>query len=155
MPPVNHVNGHCSEWIYGLLLGEIKQPAIMKTKIWANFSVRDLERTTAFYKQIGFRHNGASDQLTSFFFGEESFIIHFFLKNILEPAMKGPIVDAHAGNEIIFTLSADSKDDVHRWEKAVQQAGGTIVSKPEEFGEGYYGFVFADPDGHRFNVFHM
>jgi uncharacterized protein len=61
----------------------------------------------------------------------------------------------HAGNEIIFTLSADSKDDVHRWEKAVQQAGGTIVSKPEEFGKGYYGFVFADPDGHRFNVFHM
>ena len=127
----------------------------MKTKIWANFSVTDLDRTTNFYKQLGFKHNGASDQLTSFFFGEEKFIIHFFLKDVLEPAMKGPIINTKTGNEIIFTLSADSKKEVDTWEKDVQQAGGTIVSKPEEFGEGYYGFVFADPDGHKFNIFHM
>ena len=30
-----------------------------------------------------------------------------------------------------------------------------MISKPEEFGEVYYGFVFADPDGHTFNVFYM
>lgn len=128
----------------------------MKTKkIWANFSVRDLERTTEFYKQLGFKQNGASDQLTSFFFGDENFIIHFFLKDILEPGMKGQIIDTKAGNEIIFTLSADTKEEVNDWEKAVREAGGTIVSKPEKFGKGYYGFVFADPDGHRFNVFQM
>jgi predicted lactoylglutathione lyase len=124
-------------------------------KVWANFSVQDLERTTTFYKRIGFKQNGASEQLTSFFVGEENFIIHFFLKDVLEPAMKGPIIDTKAGNEIIFTLSADSKEEVNSWEKEVRQAGGTIVSKPEEFGEGFYGFVFADPDGHKFNVFHM
>jgi predicted lactoylglutathione lyase len=124
-------------------------------KIWANFSVQDLKRTTTFYKRLGFKHNGASDQLTSFFFGEENFIIHFFLKDVLEPAMKGQVVDAKAGNEIIFTLSADSKEEVNSWEKEIREAGGTIVSMPEEFGEGYYGFVFADPDGHKFNVFHM
>ena len=128
----------------------------MKTKkIWANFGVSDLERTTNFYKQLGFKQNGASEQLTSFFFGDENFIIHFFLKDILEPAMKGQIADTKAGNEIIFTLSADSKEEVNSWEKGVQQAGGTLVSKAEEFGEGYYGFVFADPDGHKFNVFYM
>jgi uncharacterized protein len=124
-------------------------------KVWANFGVKNLERTTKFYQQLGFRHNGASDQLTSFFFGEENFIIHFFLKEILEPAMKGPITDAASGNEIILTLSADSRDEVDHWEKEIRQTGGTIVSSPETFGAGYYGFVFADPDGHRFNVFHM
>jgi len=128
----------------------------MKTKkIWANFGVQDLARTTKFYKQLGFKQNGESEQLTSFFFGDESFIIHFFLKDVLEPAMKGPIVDKKAGNEIIFTLSADTREEVDSWEKEVQQAGGTIVSKPEAYGKGYYGFVFADPDGHRFNVFQM
>lgn len=127
----------------------------MKTKIWANFGVQDLERTTAFYKKIGFKQNGASEQLTSFFFGKDNFIIHFFLKDVLEPAMKGPVIDAKAGNEIIFTLSADTKEEVNNWEKEVREAGGTIVSRPEEFGEGYYGFVFADPDGHKFNVFQM
>jgi len=128
----------------------------MQTKrIWANFGVEDLTRTTTFYKQLGFKHNGESNQLTSFFFGEENFIIHFFLKDVLQPAMKGQIVDTKTGNEIIFTLSADSREEVNSWEKEVREAGGTIVSKPEEYGKGYYGFVFADPDGHKFNVFHM
>jgi len=124
-------------------------------KIWANFPVSDLQRTTRFYKQLGFKSNGSSDQLTSFFFGDDDFIIHFFLKDILEPAMKGPVVDAKTGNEIIFTLSADTKEEVDAWEKEIRQAGGTIVSQPEVFGDNYYGFVFADPDGHRFNVFQM
>lgn len=124
-------------------------------KVWANFGVLDLERTTNFYKQLGFKPNGSSGQLTSFLFGDEKFIIHFFLKDILEPAIKGPIVDAKSGNEIIFTISAETREDVNNWEKEVREAGGAIVSTPEEFGEGYYGFVFTDPDGHRFNVFHM
>jgi uncharacterized protein len=55
----------------------------------------------------------------------------------------------------LFTLSAESKDQVNNWEKEVEGAGGKIISRPEEFGKGYYGFVFADPDGHRFNVFYM
>lgn len=57
--------------------------------------------------------------------------------------------------KLILSLSADSRDEVNSWEEEVRQAGGTIVSKAEAFGEGYYGFVFADPDGHKFNVFHM
>ncbi|MCH5719065.1 VOC family protein [Niabella hibiscisoli] len=55
----------------------------------------------------------------------------------------------------MFTLSADSKEEVDDWATTVEAAGGTIVSEPEAFGPGYYGFVFADPDGHKFNVFYM
>lgn len=128
----------------------------MKTKkIWANVAVEDLDRTTAFYKALGFKHNGADKNLTSFFFGDDSFIIHFFLRDVLEPAMKGDMADLRAGNEIIFTLSADTREEVDAWQAEVEEAGGTLVSAAEEFGEGYYGFVFADPDGHRFNVFYM
>ncbi|NIG56546.1 VOC family protein [Chitinophaga sp. Cy-1792] len=124
-------------------------------KIWANFAVQDLERTTAFYSRLGFKHNGASDQLTSFFFGDDNFIIHFFLKDVLAPAMKGPLAATKEGNEIIFTIGADSKAAVDSWAEEIRNAGGTLVSAPETFGEGYYGFVFTDPDGHRFNVFYM
>lgn len=124
-------------------------------KIWANFAVENLERTTKFYTTLGFKFNGSSKDLTSFFFGDDNFIIHFFLKDILEKAMKGKLADPVQGNEIIFTLSAGSKAEVDEWAREVVQAGGTLVSDPEAFGEGYYGFVFADPDGHRFNVFFM
>ncbi len=124
-------------------------------KIWSNLSVNDLERTTKFYTELGFKSNGNSKELTSFFVGEDNFIMHFFLKDILKINIKGEIADSQNVNEVVFTLSAESKDQVDNWEKEVERAGGKIISKPEEFGKGYYGFIFADPDGHRFNVFFM
>ncbi len=69
--------------------------------------------------------------------------------------MKVKFADTKNAIEVMFTLSAESKDQVDKWAKEVEKAGGTIRSRPEEFGEGYYGFVFADPDGHTFNVFYM
>lgn len=123
--------------------------------IWANFAVSDLERTTAFYTQLGFKPNGSSKDLTSFKFGDNDFIIHFFLKDVIEPNVKGKMADPQHGNEIVFTLSAESKEQADKWAKEIEQAGGKLVSQPEAFGEGYYGFVFTDPDGHKFNVFHM
>jgi predicted lactoylglutathione lyase len=124
-------------------------------KIWSNFAVSDLERTTKFYTELGFKSNGRSKELTSFFFGEDNFIVHFFLKDIIETNIKTKFITGENGSEIIFTLSAESKDQVNNWTKEVESAGGKIISEPEEFGEGYYGFVFADPDGHKFNVFFM
>ena len=123
--------------------------------IWSNLAVSDLERTTKFYTELGFKPNGSSKELTSFFVGEDDFVMHFFLKDILKTSIKGEITDSQNANEVLFTLSAESKDQVDNWAKEVERAGGKIISKPEEFGKGYYGFVFADPDGHKFNVFYM
>jgi predicted lactoylglutathione lyase len=124
-------------------------------KIWANYTVKDIARTTKFYTELGFRSNGASEDLTSFFFGDDDFVIHFFTEKSLKASVEGDIADLKHGNEIIFTLGAERKEEVDQWAAEVKTAGGTIVSAPEEFGKGYYGFVFKDPDGHKFNVFYM
>ena len=127
-------------------------------KIWANLAVANLERTQKSYEVLGFKPNNphSSNDLVSFFFGENDFIIHFFLKNILESNVKDVnFGDSQISNEIIFTLSAESKEQADQWASEVESAGGTIVSKPTSFGNNYYGFVFADPDGHKFNVFKM
>jgi predicted lactoylglutathione lyase len=125
-------------------------------KIWANLAVSDLQRTTKFYTELGFKSNGTpSQEITSFLVGRDSFVMHFIIKDKLRTEIKGELADLKKGNEIIFTLSAGSKEEVNQWAVEVQKAGGELVSKPEEFGKGYYGFVFADPDGHKFNVFHM
>lgn len=123
--------------------------------IWSNLAVSDLERTTKFYTELGFKPNGKSNELTSFLIGKNDFVIHFFLKDILKTSIKGEITDSQISNEVIFTLSAESKDQVDNWAKEIESAGGKIISEPEEFGKEYYGFVFADPDGHKFNVFYM
>ena len=133
----------------------LKDLSMNPKKIWANFTVSDLDRTTKFYTALGFKPNGRSEDLTSFMIGENNFIIHFFLEESLKANVKIELVDAQIANEILFSLSADSKAEVDHWEREVQSAGGTITSKAEEFGKGYYGLEFADPDGHKFNVFYM
>ncbi|PKD17210.1 glyoxalase [Salegentibacter salinarum] len=130
----------------------------MNTKqIWSNLSVKDLERTTSFYTSLGFKSNNSrpSTELTSFIVGVNSFVIHFFIESKLKTALKGELANLKKGNEVLFTLAASSPEEVNQWKIEVENAGGTIVSKPQEFGDGYYGFVFSDPDGHKFNVFYM
>jgi uncharacterized protein len=124
-------------------------------KIWANLAVGDLDRTTKFYTALGFRSNGRSNDLTSFFMGDDNFIVHFFLKDVLTTNVKMDLTDPQIANEIVFTLSAGSKEETDNWAKEVEKAGGKIITPPEAFGPGYYGFLFADPDGHKFNVFYM
>lgn len=130
----------------------------MKPKmIWANLGVNNLDVTTKFYMDLGFKPNGehTSKELTSFFFGADEFVIHFFQNEILSKNLQTEISDSKKVTEVQFTLSASGKEEVDQWEKEVEKAGGTLLSKANAFGDNYYGFDFADPDGHRFNVFYM
>ena len=125
----------------------------MKTRmIWANLAVADLERTTKFYTALGFEANGSneSDELVSFAFGNDNFIINFFTECRLKAGTHMEVADLKLGNEVIFSLSADSRTKVDDWTKIVTDAGGTVFSGPEDFQKGYT-FGFSDPDGHKFN----
>jgi len=127
---------------------------LMKTrKIWANLAVENLDRTTKFYSDLGFTPNGhdTNKELRSFLFGDTNFIIHFFIKERFKWAVNGEATDLKLGNEIIFSLSAESKDEVDQWLTVVKDAGGNIFAEPQNYGKGYF-FGFSDPDGHKFNV---
>ena len=128
-------------------------------KIWANYGVEDTERTQKFYEALGFRLNGnPSKELVSFFFGEEDFIIHFFERERLKTSLEGNLTDSTQGNEIIFSLGAGSKREYDDWVQQIKEAGGSIFfdsnkDRKKFYDEnGYYVCVFADPDGHKFNL---
>ena len=124
-------------------------------QIWANLGVKDVEKTRAFYTALGFISNeghNKSKELASFKIGEHGFVVHFFDKEKLRESLMAEPLNA---NEVIFTLWADSVEEADAWADEVRRAGGTIFSEPEAFGNNYYGFGFADPDGHKWNVFHM
>jgi uncharacterized protein len=119
--------------------------------IWANLVSQDLQKTIDFYTALGFKQNGhESEELVSFNFGQNKFVINFFKPKRFEKALKGTIANTKTENEIIFSLSATSKEEVDVWHEKVKQAGGTIFSEPEVFEIGYT-FGFTDPDGHKFN----
>ena len=123
-------------------------------KIWANFSVQDAKRTNQFYTQLGFTPNKPNNdpKLASFLFGDDDFVIHFF--------EQGSQIDEYlpsglTTSEIIFTLSAETEAEVKEWAEKVKNAGGNIFHEVGRDETNHYGFGFADPDGHKFNVLLM
>lgn len=127
----------------------------MKSKlIWANFSVKDAKRTHEFYTQLGLTPNGSLNdpKLASFFFSDNKFVIHFFEQGT---GIDNYFPSGSKTDEIVFTLSAETEEEVQEFEAKVKKAGGTIFQELRRDESGYYGFAFADPDGHKFNVLLM
>ena len=128
---------------------------MLAKKIWANFSVKDAKRSHRFYTELGFTpHPQIRDpKLASFLFGEDEFVIHFFEKGsqIDEFITSGSATTS----EIIFTLSAETEAEVKEFAAKVKEAGGHIFKDVRRDENNYYGFAFADPDGHKFNVLLM
>lgn len=121
--------------------------------IWANLPVKDIARTTKFYTDLGFKPNMPNNdaELASFLVGEDNFVIHFFTDDRFKSGLFGGIADTKNGNEILFSLSAKNNDEVDQWGELAKKAGATIFMEPGSFQQGYM-CVFADPDGHKFNV---
>ena len=124
-------------------------------KIWSNFSVKDAKHTNQFYTQLGFTPNKPNNdpKLAGFLFGDDGFVIHFFEQGsqIDEYLTSG----SKTTSEIIFTLSAETEAEVKEWAERVKSAGGNIFQEVGRDETNHYGFGFADPDGHKFNVLLM
>ncbi|MBN9396578.1 MAG: VOC family protein [Candidatus Melainabacteria bacterium] len=130
---------------------------VKAVKIWANLGVDDLERTFDFYTGLGFESNMSrpSDALTSLRFGKDGFVINFFKKDKLKWAMNGDIANLGQGNEVMFSLSAETKEEIAAWADQAERLGGRVFRPASYDEDGYYYCGFADPDGHMFNVLLM
>ncbi len=128
-------------------------------KIWANLGVESIERTQKFYSKLGFQLNGSpSKELVSFFFSNDDFIIHFFEKEKLKSSLEGEMSDLSQGNEIMFSLSVENKQEFDQWVTEIKEAGGKVhfdsnKDKKKYYDDnGFYVCVFSDPDNHKFNL---
>jgi predicted lactoylglutathione lyase len=126
-------------------------------KIWANLAVTDPIKSHEFYLQMGFIPNvaEATAEMTSFVFGEEKFIIHFFCSSHLEKAMNNKISTTEKSSGVIFSISAASKEDVIQWAGNAEKYGGKVYKPAQRHEDGYFYCVFADPDDHKFNALLM
>lgn len=131
---------------------------IQNRQVWANLAVKDVGKTREFYSSLGFKVNGGreSEQLASFLVGEDDFVVHFFREEMFEQSSAGKAANLEQGSEVMFTIGASSRKEVDTWAEQVTEAGCTLFSKPAEIGKenGWYGCGFADPDGHKWNVFY-
>ena len=64
------------------------------------------------------------------------------------------IADAGRATEVLFSIDAETKEEVDEMARKASAAGGTVFGEPGGK-ERMYGCGFADLDGHRWNVLYM
>lgn len=129
----------------------------MTKEIWLNLPVRDVNKSKEFFLKIGFTENRkhASADMVCFEVGEKKMTVLFFAEETFKGFTKSDVADARKGAEVLISFDAESRDEVDETARKVFDAGGTIFAEPAEIQGWMYGFAFADPDGHRWNMIYM
>lgn len=130
----------------------------MIKQIWLNLPVKDIKRSKAFFKEIGFkpnpRHENA-DHLASFLIGENDVVMMLFPEEDFKGFTQNEIADTQKGTEVLLNIDAQSKAEVDEMAETVRKAGGIIFAEPGESQRWMYVFGFEDPDGHRWSMLYM
>lgn len=118
--------------------------------------VRDMARSLAFYRAIGFKTYEKNDAPPIVFFDTqgsklELFPLEFLAQDINEE--HPPALSSGGFNGITLAINMKSKEEVDQFFALVEAQGGEIVKPPEKPAtwDGYSGY-FRDPDGYYWEV---
>jgi predicted lactoylglutathione lyase len=135
-----------------------KRRIIMTKEIWINLPVKDVKKSREFFTTLGFTQNTRfpeSEQMSSIFAGSKNIVIMLCAESVFQGYTQNGLPDAKQTTEVLFSMDAESKEEVDELAKKVVSAGGILYAKPSENQGWMYGFGFADLDGHRWNVLYM
>lgn len=125
------------------------------SKIFVNIPVADLKKAITFYSALGFTQNHQfSDNTAACMVISE----HNYVMLLTHPKFKGftgaPIPNAHREPGFAVALECADRTDVDAKMKAGLAAGGSEPMPANDYGF-MYQRTLADPDGHRWEPFHM
>ena len=129
----------------------------MAAELWLNLPVSNVAASRVFFSKLGFRlaKRGEHDGLASLLFGEPPFVVNLFPRDTFAGFVRGPVADPTGAAEILLSLHAETRADVDNLTELARDAGAAILEEPAERDGWMYGSMFADPDGHRWNVLWM
>ncbi len=120
----------------------------MDTMVFINLPVTDLDRATTFYEALGWTINpDFTDETAACVVVSPTIYVMLLTTAKFQEFTDKAIADPGT-IEVINSLSAASKDEVHRIVDAAVAAGGT-EDRPETDLGFMYQRSFTDPDGHR------
>ena len=130
----------------------------MTKELWINLPVKDVARSREFYKQLGFKLNPnhpVNDQMAAFLVGEKEIGLMLFAEAQFKEFSDHNIPDPGNGTSTLFSIDAESRQEVDELAEKVKEAGGSIYGEPGEKDGWMYGCGFIDPDGHRWSILFM
>jgi uncharacterized protein len=127
----------------------------MPAKIFVNLPVTDLARSIAFYTALGFtqNHQFSDDTAACMVISEQNYVM-LLTHEKFKGFSGAPIPDARKATGLMVALECQSRGAVDATVKAVLARGGSEPRPAVDLGFMYQRTI-ADPDGHRWEPFHM
>lgn len=127
----------------------------MPRNLYVNLPVKDLERAVDFFDALGFSFNPKfTDENATCMVVNDTTSVMLLVEPFFSGFTNKPLVDAHAGTEVILALSLDSREHVDAFIARAVAAGASTTIEPKDYGF-MYQQSFADLDGHQWEVFWM
>jgi predicted lactoylglutathione lyase len=127
----------------------------MARMIFPNLAVKDLERSKAFFGELGFEFDPrfTDDTATAMVVSEQAVVMLLQEEKFKEFTTK-ELVDPTKQAEVIIAFSADSREDVDSFADKALAAGGSPANEPMDL-DFMYARSFDDPDGHTWEIVWM
>jgi uncharacterized protein len=123
--------------------------------LFPNLAVKDLDRSVAFFKGLGFTFDERfTDETATAMVVNEQAVVMLLTEARFKDFTKKELADPRMQTEAIIALSADSREDVDAFADKALESGGSPANDPMELGF-MYGRSFQDPDGHQWEIFWM
>ena len=124
----------------------------MTTQIYVNLPVRDLDKSIAFFTQLGYKFNPQfTDQNATCMIVGESIFVMLLVEKFFQTFTPKQICDASKSTEVILCLSSNSRDAVDEMVRDAVAAGAKTPNKPIDHGF-MYQHGFQDLDGHLWEI---
>jgi predicted lactoylglutathione lyase len=127
----------------------------MGKEIFINLPVKDLEKTSRFFEQMGYSFNPQfSDERAKCMIISDDIYVMLLVEPFFRSFTGKEVSDTSKTCDCILSLAEDSQTAVDKMMEKCIAAGGRDISKPQEV-DFMYTRTFEDPDGHHWEIFHM
>lgn len=128
----------------------------MKTNIFVNIAVRDLDKSKAFFEKLGFTFNPQfTDETAASMVVDDNIYFMLLTDNKFQSFIKDrTISEPKTVTEALYALSVNSREEVDAFLDKVMVAGGESFREPEDYGY-MYARSFTDLDGHIWEIIWM
>lgn len=127
----------------------------MKTKIFVNLPVKDLNKTIDFFTKLGFKFNPqfTNENATCMIVGDDIFVM-LLVEKFFKTFTKKEISDTSKNTEVIVALSVEGRENVDQMINKAIEYGGKESREPQDHGW-MYGRSFEDINGHLWEIIYM
>lgn len=123
--------------------------------IFINLPVKNVNKSTSFFKELGFEFNQQfSDETTSSMIISENIFALLMVEDRFKGFSNKEIPDTTVSAQAILCLSAENREQVDQLVNKALASGGKPYSDPQDNGF-MYGWGFQDLDGHIWEVVYM